>query len=155
LRTGLPSDVDFQAQVFSRWPVYLVDRPGAVYLGHPAQFSAGYDVSHVSSWAKVFKRLDHTVDRHDVFARDEYPRLRRIMAERFSNWWRAPGTVQLPLLRRVTAAYAAGVTLGDTDTAMSILGVQRLRRLRPVRSLPRRVARRGAASLSRARRRRR
>ena len=119
--TGLPSDVDFQAQIFAAWPVYLVDRPGAVYLSHSGQSSAGYDVSRVTSWATLFQRLDRAVARHDLFSRDDYRRLRRIMLERFRDTWRMTGTVRLPLRKRVAVAYAAGIRLDDRETAMSIL----------------------------------
>ena len=151
LCTGMPSDVDFQAQVFSRWPVYLVDRPGAVYLSHAGQFSAGFDVTHVYSWAKVFSRLDRAVHRDDVFTPDEYRRLRRIMLERFSGMWRAAGSVRLPLRKRVAVAYWAAIRLDDWEAAMSVLGFERFRFLRPLGSVPRRVARRLAASTRRTR----
>jgi hypothetical protein len=149
--TGLPSDVDFQAQVFSQWPVYLVDRPGAVFLRHASQSSAGFDVSHVTSWAKLFTRLDRAVERHDVFDRDEYRPLRRIMLERYSGTWRGADTIQLPLWRRVVLAYTAGKKLDDRQTALSILDTQRFKVLRPVRWAFRRVVRPVAASLRRTR----
>jgi glycosyltransferase involved in cell wall biosynthesis len=129
MRTGLPSDVDFQAQIFVRHGAYLVDRPGAVFLSHPAQSSAGYDVSHVASWGLLFKRLDRAVRRTRVLSPSEYERLRRIMRDRYRATWQAPAAVQLPARTRLIAAIIARSRLGDREAAAKILGDGRLGRI--------------------------
>lgn len=123
MRTGLPSDVDFQGQIFSRYPVYLVDRPGAVFLSHAAQSSIGYDVSTVSSWALLFRRLDRSVRRQKLFSKGEYRQLRQVMMDRYQGTWRIPARLDMTVARRITAAAAAGFQLGDWETARSILSV--------------------------------
>lgn len=125
LHTGLPSDVDFQVQIFCRYPVYLCNRPGAVYSLHDNQASGGFDVSHIRSWARLFKRLDREIERQKILSRDEYLPLREIMKQRLRAAWTAPARSDLSMGRRVTAACLAGFRLGDWETAFSLIqGVQ-------------------------------
>ena len=125
--TGLPSDVDFQAQIFSHHPVHMVNRPGAVFLSHADQSSARYDISHVASWGLIFQRLDRAVRKTGVLSRDEYARLRPIMQDRYRGTWQAPAAVTMPLRRRLVAAYVARTKLGDRDAARTVLGRGRQR----------------------------
>ncbi|SDD67065.1 Glycosyl transferase family 2 [Variovorax sp. CF079] len=125
LHTGLPSDVDFQVQIFCRYPVYLCNRPGAVYSLHDNQASGGFDVSHIRSWARLFKRLDREIERQKILSRDEYLPLREIMKQRLRAAWIAPARSDLSAAHRVAAACLAGFRLGDWETAFSLIqGVQ-------------------------------
>ncbi|RYF30571.1 MAG: glycosyltransferase [Comamonadaceae bacterium] len=125
MHAGLPSDVDFQVQIFCHFPVYLCDRPGAVYSLHSDQASGGYDVSHVRSWARLFKRLDRAIERQKIFSRDEYLPLREIMKQRYRPCWTAPARSDVSARHRVAAASLAGFRLGDWETAFSLIqGVQ-------------------------------
>lgn len=125
LHAGLPSDVDFQVQIFCHYPVYLCNRPGAVYSLHDEQASSGFDVSHIRSWARLFKRLDREVGRQRILSRDEYLPLRDIMKQRYRAAWIAPARSDLSAGHRIVAAYLAGFRLGDWETAFSLIqGVQ-------------------------------
>jgi len=121
LHVGLPSDVDFQVQIFCHFPVYISDRPGAVYSLHDHQASGGYDVSHTGSWARLFERLDREILRLEIFSRDEYLRRREAMEQRYRPCWTAPPKTELSLQRRVANAALAGFRLGDWDTAFSAI----------------------------------
>ncbi|MET3495546.1 glycosyltransferase family 2 protein [Variovorax boronicumulans] len=121
LRTGLPSDVDFQLQIFCQYPVYLCNRPGAVYSVHSNQASRDFNVSHIHSWALLFQRLDREIDRRKIFTLEEYLPLRKCIEERYRGAWRAPAETELSTRARLSAAMAAGFRLGDWDTAFSLL----------------------------------
>ncbi|KWT82688.1 hypothetical protein APY03_4793 [Variovorax sp. WDL1] len=121
LHTGLPSDVDFQVQIFCHYPVYLCNRPGAVYSLHDNQASGGFDVSHIRSWARLFKRLDREIGRQKILSRDEYLPLRDIMKQRLRAAWIAPARSDLSAGHRVAAACLAGFRLGDWETAFSLI----------------------------------
>ena len=121
LHTGLPSDVDFQAQIFCHHPVYLCNRPGAVYSLHQSQASGGFDVSHIRSWARLFKRLDREIARQNLLDRGEYLPLRQMMRDRYRVAWNAPAKASLSEKDRVSAAYLAGFGLGDWETAFSLI----------------------------------
>lgn len=125
LHTGLPSDVDFQVQIFCHYPVYLCNRPGAVYSLHDNQASGGFDVSHIRSWARLFKRLDREIGRQRILSRDEYLPLRAIMMQRVRANWITPARSDLSARHRVAAAFLAGFRLGDWESAFSLIqGVQ-------------------------------
>jgi glycosyltransferase involved in cell wall biosynthesis len=128
MRTGLPSDVNFQAQIFTQHTAHLVDRVGAVFLAHPTQTSAGYDRSHITSWGKIFAGLDRAVRRTKVLDRDEYARLRPLMIDRYRPMWQAPAATRQSPLKRVGAAYVAATRLGDRAIAGLVLPLGRLRR---------------------------
>lgn len=121
MHVGLPSDVDFQVQIFCHYPVYLCNRPGAVYSLHNAQASGGYDMSHIRSWAQLFKRLDREIERRNIFSRDEYFPLREIMKQRYRPCWTAPARADVPSRHRTAAACLAGLRLGDWETAFSLI----------------------------------
>jgi glycosyltransferase involved in cell wall biosynthesis len=121
MHVGLPSDVDFQVQIFCHYPVYLCNRPGAVYSLHSNQASGGYDASHVRSWGRLFKRLDRVLERRSIFSRDEYFPLREIMMQRYRPCWTAPATTELTAGHKVAAAFLAGLRLGDWETAFSLI----------------------------------
>ncbi|MDM0081983.1 glycosyltransferase family 2 protein [Variovorax sp. J31P179] len=125
MHVGLPSDVDFQVQIFCHYPAYLCNRPGAVYSLHNAQASGGYDVSHVRSWARLFQRLDREIEGQSIFSRGEYFPLREIMRQRYRPCWTAPARADMTARDRVAAACLAGFRLGDWETAFSLIqGVQ-------------------------------
>lgn len=119
--TGLPSDVDVQLQVFSRLPAYLVNRVGAVYLLHAAQYSRGYSVVTAPSWARLFQRLDAVVLRDGVLSWTEYLPLRHQMAQRYRALWRNPSEHAVSAQTLLRAAYASGVHLGDWEQSFSLL----------------------------------
>lgn len=106
---GLPSDVDYQAQAFARFPVYRVLRPGAVYQLHHAQASS---VAMGGKWWLIAKRLDAAVAAGDLIPADEYGKLRRAMIARWQDMWKT--NLSLSGARRtVLAAWSLGVRMGD------------------------------------------
>ena len=121
LHTGLPSDVDFQAQIFCKYPVYLSDRPGAVYTLHSNQASRGFNISHVLDWAFLFKRLDRAIGRCSIFSLDEYLPLREHAQQRYRGAWATPGAETLTARDRATAACSVGFRLGDWETAFALI----------------------------------
>jgi glycosyltransferase involved in cell wall biosynthesis len=121
LCTGLPSDVDFQAQIFCRYPVHLVNKPGAVFFSHAGQESRGYNISHIASWSELFRRLDNAVHRQGLFSLEEYLPLRAIIERRYRDAWSAALAVDPPATLKISAACEAGFRLGDWDTAFSLL----------------------------------
>ncbi|MGJ7566675.1 glycosyltransferase family 2 protein [Variovorax sp. GB1R11] len=126
LCTGLPSDVDFQVQIFCKYPVYLCERSGAVYSIHPDQASRDFDVSHIHSWALLFQRLDREISRRKVFTLEEYLPLRKLLEERYRGAWRAPAKNELSAKERSSIASAVGFRLGDWDTAFSLFDAGRV-----------------------------
>lgn len=125
LCTGLPSDVDFQGQIFCQYPVYLCERPGAVYSIHAGQASQDFDVSHVHSWALLFQRLDREISRRKIFTLEEYLPLRKLLEERYRGSWRAPAKNELSAKERSSAASVLGFRLGDWDAAFSLFDAGR------------------------------
>jgi len=121
LCTGLPSDVDFQAQIFCEYPVYLRNQPGAVFFAHADQASRGFNASHITSWHSVFERLDREIARKGLFSPEEYLALRAIAEKRYKGAWSAPTGVSLPDREKVIAAQVAGFRLGDWKTAFSLI----------------------------------
>jgi glycosyltransferase involved in cell wall biosynthesis len=122
LCTGLPSDVDFQAQIFCRYPVYLCNRPGAVFFVHADQASRGFTTSDIASWNLLFERLDCEINRNQILSSEEYLPLRAIAEKRYRGAWSAhSGMGGLPDRERIVAASAAGFRLGDWDTAFSLI----------------------------------
>ncbi|MEJ8847075.1 glycosyltransferase [Variovorax rhizosphaerae] len=121
LHVGLPSDVDFQAQIFCHYPVYLTRQTGAVYSLHDFQASGGYDVSHTPSWAHLFRRLDREIARERIFSREAYLPLREIAEQRYRICWTAPARKPWSVASRATAACLAGFRLGDWETAFSLV----------------------------------
>jgi len=117
LCTGLPSDVDFQAQIFCRYPVHLVKKPGAVFFSHAGQESRGFNISHITSWSELFQRLDNAVHQQDLFSLEEYLPLRAIIERRYRDAWSTALAVDPSAAVKVAAACEAGFRLGDWGTA--------------------------------------
>jgi glycosyltransferase involved in cell wall biosynthesis len=118
---GLPSDVDFQVQIFCDFSVYIVNRPGAVYRAHAEQASRGFDMSHLQSWALLFKRLDRKVKNRRIIECREYLKLREIMQRRYQWAWNSPSRFPLTDRQIIAIATSAGLRLGDWDLAFSLL----------------------------------
>lgn len=119
LHSGMASDVDFQAQIFSRYPIYVVDRPGAVYFRHEAQSALTFNIQHVFDWAKFFRRMDNKVAETNCLAKEEYFRLRRVALDRYKGAWRKnadthPVTDKLETMKLYSAA---AFSIGDMDLA--------------------------------------
>ena len=121
LHVGLPSDVDFQAQIFCSYPVYIENRLGAVYTQHEDQASMGYDLSHIKSWGALFKRLDRAVLDRGLFSVEEYLPLRAKMQQRYRNTWNIAAKETLDSRQLVSSASAAGFRLGDWPLAFSLI----------------------------------
>jgi len=121
LHVGLPSDVDFQAQIFCAHPVYIVNQLGAVYTQHDDQASMGYDLSHIKSWGALFKRLDRTVLDRGLFPVEEYLPLRAKMQQRYRSIWNIAAKEELDSRQLVSSASAAGFRLGDWPLAFSLI----------------------------------
>ncbi|CAN5882350.1 hypothetical protein BH11PSE13_BH11PSE13_35680 [soil metagenome] len=120
---GLPSDVDMQLQVFSRLPAVVVNKPGAVYLMHANQNSHDFGLTHVSSWARMFERLDRTALGLEVLSPEAYLPLRQQMAGRYRAAWTAQPKRPMSFRDSIRAAIAAGVRLGDWETAFNLLRI--------------------------------
>jgi glycosyltransferase involved in cell wall biosynthesis len=121
LHVGLPSDVDFQAQIFCTYPVYIVNQLGAVYTQHDDQASMGYDLSHIKSWGALFKRLDRAVLDRGLFSVEEYLPLRAKMQQRYRSTWNIAAKEELDSRQLVSSASAAGFRLGDWPLAFSLI----------------------------------
>ncbi|WP_052810698.1 glycosyltransferase family 2 protein [Variovorax paradoxus] len=121
LHVGLPSDVDFQTQIFCTYPVYIVNRLGAVYTQHEDQASMGYDLSHIKSWGALFKRLDRAVLDRGLFSVEEYLPLRAKMQQRYRSTWNIAAKEELDSRQLVSSASAAGFRLGDWPLAFSLI----------------------------------
>jgi len=118
---NLASDVDFQAQVFCRYPVQLVNAVGAIYASHQHQTSRTFNILSIPGWANLFQRLDRTVADLSLLEADEYLNHRRIMVDRFKGIWRIPSNTQLPETQILYLAALAGFRLGDWDFALTLL----------------------------------
>jgi glycosyltransferase involved in cell wall biosynthesis len=88
LHAGLPSDVDFQAQVFCHFPVHLVNKVGAGYRIHEEQGGKNLSVSDLLSWAGIFKNLDRLILSRNLIPMNEYLILRKKAQDRYSGLWR-------------------------------------------------------------------
>jgi glycosyltransferase involved in cell wall biosynthesis len=117
LHPSLPGDVDFQAQVFSVFNVFIVKELGAVYVTHSSQASANISVFELEPWSEIFERLDRTVFSGKIFDENEYLELRQVLWNRYrSEWHRAPAVPITP--RQATRlAVSAGFRLGDWPLA--------------------------------------
>lgn len=119
LHVGLPSDVDFQAQIFSQYPVYLVNKPGAVYLTHAAQGSHSMNMTQLGNWARLFRRLDRRILENHLFESAEHLALRSNGQSQYQTVWRDP----VPNIDRNTLirfAAEAGVVLNDWELAIRL-----------------------------------
>lgn len=122
LHTGRPSDVDFQVAAFSRFPVVLSREIGAVYTSHDGQYSAGFSVRDIPSFAWLVMRMDQSTA--PLFSREEYTVLRQCFFDRYSRIWRRPPRVPLNPSERLQLAAIAGVRLGDWMLAAELTGPQ-------------------------------
>ncbi|MFL6090941.1 MAG: glycosyltransferase [Aeromicrobium sp.] len=120
--TGLSSDVDFQAQVFSRRPVVVSDRAGAVYSRHDNQTSLGYGPGEAPHIRQLFERLDGAVRDERLFEDVEYLALRDIAVRRYQSCLHGPGAEDLTPERLLEAADVAGFVLGDWQLVPELLG---------------------------------
>lgn len=121
LHVGLPSDVDFQAQIFCRVPVYIVNQTGAVFLSHNRQESLGNNISTLASWAALFERLDAAVRASDVVPAEKYLELRKILQNRHKPAWGNMKAAEFDDKQLVALATTAGFRLGDWDLAFALL----------------------------------
>jgi len=121
LTVGMPSDVDLQAQLFARWPAYVVNRTGCVYRMHDAQLGWSYDLSHLPSWASLFRRLDAAIAETKLFPIEEYGPLREAMVSRYRGAWRKDPDLPLSRSDLLICATAAGFALGDWPFAFDLL----------------------------------
>jgi len=118
---GMPSDVDFQVQIFCEFSVYIVNRPGAVYLQHEGQASRGFDISTLPCWALLFKRLDRKVRNLRIFELHEYLTLRESMQSFYKPNWSRPSKSTLNDRQIIAIATLAGFRLGDWGLAFALL----------------------------------
>lgn len=119
LHAGLPSDVDFQVQIFSQFPVYVVNKPGAVFLLHQSQGSKGQNLAGINNWVKIFRRLDSQIGKRRLFELRKYLSLRAMRTADFRSAWMPPA----PDLSRSTlirSAIQAGLVLNDWDFALQL-----------------------------------
>lgn len=74
---GLPSDVWFQARLFAEHPVYLLGIPGAKFVRHADQTSAGlrFTPEILRDFSRLHGRIDELLRDRSVFPPDEHKRL--------------------------------------------------------------------------------
>lgn len=119
LHAGLPSDIDLQAQIFCRYPIYVVDRPGAVFFRHDDQSALGFNLEHILDWATFFRRLDRKIAETGLIPKEEYVQLRRIAVNRYRAGWRKkidtyPLTDKIQIMKFYSAA---AFSIGDIELA--------------------------------------
>lgn len=121
LKVGMPSDVDFQGQLFSRAPAYLVKKVGGLYRLHDGQISQGYDQAQIPAWAEVMSRLDMAIAEARLFDAAQYAPLRQTMLTRYQGAWRdAPRAPHDPS-RLLDLAETAGFDLGDWPLCFELI----------------------------------
>lgn len=119
--TGLPSDIDFQLQIISKFPIYFVNKPGAVFLSHPNQASAAlFSHRNVLDWSKIIKRLDDVVTQHQLIPLNEYLPKRTEMLARYRNAWRSFPTRALEPSEIIDISFASGFILNDWELAFHL-----------------------------------
>jgi glycosyltransferase involved in cell wall biosynthesis len=126
LHIGLPSDVDFQAQIFCHFPAFLVDKPGAVFYEHPGQASSHFSITQLRSWAELFARLDRSVAKSKILDEAEYAPLRDIMWRRYRWVWNIVPSVMPDAAEVAKAAAIAKTRLGDEELALRLWEYARL-----------------------------
>jgi hypothetical protein len=126
LHIGLPSDVDFQAQIFCHFPAFLVDKPGAVFYEHPGQASSHFSITQLRSWAELFARLDRSVAKSKILDEAEYAPLRDIMWRRYRWVWNIIPSVMPDAVEVAKAAAIAKTHLGDMELALRLSEYARL-----------------------------
>ncbi|MDH7797982.1 MULTISPECIES: glycosyltransferase family 2 protein [unclassified Beijerinckia] len=120
LHAGLPSDIDFQTQVFSEFPVYITTEPGAVFVIHPKQGGVELDITHVPSWSRILRRLDAQVIKNRLFDLHEYLAMRNMVVARHCSSWRKPTAKPVQRKAHIKLAVLAGVVLNDWDFALEV-----------------------------------
>ena len=119
LHSGMASDVDFQAQIFCKYPIYVIDRPGAVYFRHDEQSALTFNIQHVLDWGTFFRRMDAKMSETNCLSKEEYYKLRRIALDRYKGAWRK-GAETHPVADKIETIKlysAAAFSIGDMDLA--------------------------------------
>ena len=114
---GSPSDVDFQFQCFSAFPVYLVPKMASVYSVHSEQFSAGKSLFKINDFCKLFHRLDLAVEKYKLFSESEYKVLRKQLANRYKDHWRRFSTQEFLSSDDIFRLAIKAAYLGDLEFA--------------------------------------
>lgn len=117
--TDLCSDVDFQIQVFAKYPVVLSPQIGAVYNAHGDQASTAYDVNSVACWSKMIARMDTAVS--PLFKAGEYLALRSRLLDRYRGIWNIPAKTAIEPRKRLALAAIAGTRLNDWPLAVRLM----------------------------------
>jgi glycosyltransferase involved in cell wall biosynthesis len=117
--TGLPSDVDFQIQVFSHFPVVLTRDVGAIFTAHDNQHSSNYSMSDIPSFTKLATRMDKSAG--PLFAKQDYQELRSNFLSRYTDMWRGVPPDPIPSHKLLLTAALAIAHLGDKDVASYLL----------------------------------
>lgn len=131
--TGPPSDVDYQIQVFSKFPVVVTTDFGAVYYNHAAQNSSNIGMEELPLWAKLFTRVDKSVS--PLFDAEEYARLRNALILRYQEAWRRTPKVAIEQRRLLPLAALAGGRLNDIETMAKLVNLIKVNEVRSGGSL--------------------
>ena len=123
LAVGMPSDIDFQARLFCRSPVYVANRIGCIYMMHQDQIGWSFDLTSLPNWSSLFRRLDVAVQETGLFSLEEYAPLRRSMVERYCGAWRKPADRRMERETALECALAAGFALGDWSFAFDLVSL--------------------------------
>jgi glycosyltransferase involved in cell wall biosynthesis len=81
---GLPSDVWFQGRIFAEHPVYLLETPGATFVRHSEQTSAGLRFSPeiMRDYSHLHQCIDDLLRERSLYAMHEHKRLMARFAKR-------------------------------------------------------------------------
>jgi glycosyltransferase involved in cell wall biosynthesis len=129
--TGLPSDVDFQVQVFSAFPVIFSPDFGAVYLKHSAQESNNYSMKQIPDWANFINRMDEVVS--PLFDAEEYKSLRAKVLRRYQASWASSRGFDCQRNELGRFAFLSASVLDDLNTASKIVELLQVNELYEIR----------------------
>ena len=115
---GMPSDVDFQFQLFAKHPVVLSPNMGAVFRHHAGQYSQKYDVREIPSFVKLISRMNTAIA--TFFDDAEYQNITAKIADRYRSVWRIPTAVELSRDERLNLACMAVLGLNDWEVAANL-----------------------------------
>lgn len=117
--TNASSDVDYQVQVFAKFPVVVSPNYGAVYCDHPTQHSALTTMEEIPHWADFFDRVDACAA--PLLDHDEYQALRQGLVERYKGSWQREPKTALEQKKLLRLAVLSGECLNDIPTMAKLV----------------------------------
>lgn len=117
--TGMSSDVDFQLQIFAKFPVVKSPNVGCIYNIHGSQAQLGYDVYSIPDWSKLISRLDAVAA--PLFSAEKYAELRTAILGKYRKMWSRFPATPIDSAKIVPLAAISGARLGDWALAEQLL----------------------------------